>query len=146
MKKQIAWQKFEEIIQEQLKSPIVQMITDHHNEELEKYLGDDRDLLSEGLGEEGKLVSAKPLLAMPNDLGEEIYMSSAYQCWVGHTNFDLDREMDYAISRSPGVEKSTVYTRYRFVVGFGKVFDADTAKNEIAKRLGVPEGRSGLLF
>ena len=145
MKRQIGWQKFEETVDDQLKSPIVRMITDHHNSEIERFFGDDSDIVSDMEGEE-KIVSAKPMIAVPTDVGNEIYMSSAYDCWVGHVNFSLNEELDEKIAKAYGVEASKVYTRYRFVIGVGRLFNASKVKTAVEKSLGIAPEQTGLLF
>lgn len=46
-----------------------------------------------------------------------------FKFWTGHANFNITRELALLISRIPGVETLNIWTRYRFRIGIGKLFD-----------------------
>jgi len=152
MQKKILWQKFEDLIEEQFKSPIVKMITDHHNNEVQKLLEQEMspndDFLSNEFEEmERERITTKPMLAMPNDISNEIYLSSSYDCWVGHANFDITEKMMMQINKVHGVEALKIITRYRFFVGAGRAFEFSDVRKGIEETLGKGEnfesGNSG---
>lgn len=64
-------------------------------------------------------------------------MSSAYNIWIGHANFDLTAKAIEKIGRFPGVEVLKIISRYRFVIGFGRAFlkieDEDKSKQNERK-------------
>jgi len=45
-----------------------------------------------------------------------------FDCWVGHTNFEITHKMKDAISAIEGVELLSVLSRYRFFIGIGRMF------------------------
>ena len=144
MKKTILWQKFEDLIEEQFKSPIVKMITEYQNEQIqqtkEQEKLDDMFNFNDFDDEfEREHITTKPVIAMPNDISNEIYLSSSYDCWVGHTNFDLTEEMMMLINEVHGVEALKVITRYRFFVGAGRAFEFSYVRAGIEEILGKDE-------
>ena len=56
--------------------------------------------------------------------------SKIFNFWIGHTNFNLSKKIANIIEKTDGVETLDVFTRYRFRIGIGKVFeDRDVMKN-----------------
>ena len=45
-----------------------------------------------------------------------------FDCWIGHTNFDITTFVKDQIELTPGVEALIILTRYRFFIGIGKLF------------------------
>lgn len=45
-----------------------------------------------------------------------------FDCWLGHTNFDITDFVQNYIESTPGVEVLVILTRYRFFLGVGKLF------------------------
>jgi hypothetical protein len=58
--------------------------------------------------------------------------SRLFNFWVGHTNFDV-RDCTAQIAAVPGVEDLNVWTRYRFRVCIGKMFDEGEVLSDIEK-------------
>lgn len=71
-------------------------------------------------------VMMTPLGIMPLNL---LSTSEIFNFWVGHTNFNLTKNIADTIEHSEGVETLDIITRYRFRIGIGKVFiDRDVMK------------------
>lgn len=126
--KKIGWQKYEDYIEKQLSSPalnnIIQSIISMHRgvsdedndeEEIEDddYEDDDKN--------EFKIIS--PFLPLTNQLVEDISTLSVFDCWIGHTNFDITQQIKNILDTIPGIEFLKIYSRYRFFIGIGKMFD-----------------------
>lgn len=61
---------------------------------------------------------------------ENTASSKIFNFWVGHTNFNLSKKVVDIIENADGVETLDVFTRYRFRIAIGKVFDdAQVMKN-----------------
>tara|TARA_Y100000034_G_scaffold124865_1_gene173599 strand:- start:1017 stop:1625 length:609 start_codon:yes stop_codon:yes gene_type:complete len=45
-----------------------------------------------------------------------------FDCWLGHTNFDITDSIKNKIESIAGVEVLVILTRYRFFIGVGKLF------------------------
>lgn len=54
-----------------------------------------------------------------------------FKFWVGHTNFELSLEAARAIEEEPGVESLDIYTRYRFRLGVGRLFNDEAVKKAV---------------
>jgi hypothetical protein len=69
-----------------------------------------------------------------------------FNFWIGHTNFDIDEQVSKKICETPGVEVFNVWTRYRFRLGIGKVFQdrevmADIDRMLTNRRFGINQQR-----
>jgi hypothetical protein len=73
-------------------------------------------------------VIATPMGLIPYN--EYTASSKIFNFWIGHTNFNLSKKIANIIEKTDGVETLDVFTRYRFRIGIGKVFeDRDVMKN-----------------
>ena len=135
----IAWQKYEDYLEKQITSPalvnILQSITsmnapivnmDEEEEEDEDYV--------DVIGEEGSKIAA-PILPITNQLIEDISMLSSFDCWIGHTNFDITHEIKNKLDKTPGVEVLKILSRYRFFIGVRKLFNFKNVRKDIEKNI-----------
>jgi hypothetical protein len=113
----IVWQKwFDPFGHDDL--PLENPIDEEDNDDLKDYSSkEDTASLKEG-----------PLKAIITPMGlipytENTASSKIFNFWVGHTNFNLSRKVVDIIETSDGVETLDVFTRYRFRIAIGKVFD-----------------------
>ena len=58
-----------------------------------------------------------------------------FNFWLGHTNFDLTEKVCYMIEGSEGIETLDIFTRYRFRIGVGKLFDAGIVMSQISNKI-----------
>lgn len=73
-------------------------------------------------------VIATPMGLIPYN--EYTASSKIFNFWIGHTNFNLSKKIVSIIEKTDGVETLDVFTRYRFRIGIGKVFeDRDVMKD-----------------
>lgn len=92
---------------------------------------DDSQFLDE---EEEEDEAIKPIRAIATPMGiipynEVTAPSHLFNFWVGHTNFNLSKNIVSVIERSDGVEILDIFSRYRFRIGVGKCFsDSETMK------------------
>lgn len=90
-------------------------------------------------GEE-KSISVRPVVASAVGLVPiTIYgkLTDNFDFWVGHSNFNISKQMIGEIERVPGVETLDIATRYRFRVGVGKAFNNEVVRENIGILLGV---------
>ena len=45
-----------------------------------------------------------------------------FDCWIGHTNFEITYPIQDSIEKIEGVEMLVILSRYRFLIGIGKLF------------------------
>lgn len=131
MKNKIGWQKYEDVVEQNLSSPILEIISnnimsatkniseDHYEEEYEE------ELVQNDLGLENSIIPLSPQLL------EEISMLSNFDCWMGHTNFDITPKIRETLDNVEGVELLKICSRYRFFIGIGRMFDF----KEVRKRI-----------
>lgn len=55
-------------------------------------------------------------------LDDDLNPYKEFEFWVGHTNFDITGSIEDIINTTPGVEALQLISRYRFVIGIGKLF------------------------
>lgn len=82
----------------------------------------------------------KPLKAIATPMGiipytENTASGKIFNFWIGHTNFNISNDVVSTIENTEGVETLDVFTRYRFRIGIGKVFDESKVKTTIAKNI-----------
>jgi hypothetical protein len=63
------------------------------------------------------------------------YISNNFSLWVGHTNFDITKSVAETIEKVDGVETLEIYSRYRFRVAIGKMFDFQEVRLAIENEL-----------
>jgi hypothetical protein len=62
---------------------------------------------------------------------ENTASNKIFNFWVGHTNFNLNLPVCKLIEDAEGVETLDVFTRYRFRIGVGKLFDDKSIMRDI---------------
>ena len=64
-------------------------------------------------------------------INENSITGKLYKMWVGHCNFDITKDISNIIEKVAGVEILRVWTRYRFWIGVGNLFDDNVVHQEI---------------
>ena len=137
MKKfKIGWQKYEDVIESQINSPIIEKIQQvvqarydgvTNIEDLE---GLDEETLAE-LELQQQLTSQPVMISLDDEMATEINIASNFDCWVAHTNFNLTEKIKNQLDKIEGVELLKIYSRYRFLVGVGRMFDFKDVRRKI---------------
>lgn len=140
--RKIGWQKYEDYIEKQLTSPILtnilqniastalQNIDEDEDEEDEE----DEDYL-DNLNDDKNIKTITPLLPITNQLIDDVSMLASFDCWIGHTNFDITHSIKNTLNKIPGVEILKIFSRYRFFIGVGKMFDFKDVRQYIEDAL-----------
>jgi hypothetical protein len=81
-------------------------------------------------------LNQKPVRAIATPMGlipytENTASGKIFNFWVGHTNFSITKSIADTIEIIDGVETLDIFTRYRFRIGIGKIFDASKVMKEI---------------
>ena len=134
-KNKIGWQKYEDLLEKQINSPLIDMVAASIlkpisiNKEMD-YPPDYQEIQEEIEGyQEPDMSSA--FSAMPEDLSNEIQMITNFDCWLGHTNFNISKSVKDRLENIRGVEVLKICSRYRFFVGIGRMFDFSDVRKEI---------------
>ena len=61
--------------------------------------------------------------------------SKIFNFWTGHTNFDITPYIGGIIEQTEGIETLDIFTRYRFRIAIGKLFDAKSVMLDVNDRV-----------
>jgi hypothetical protein len=75
------------------------------------------------------------MIPMSSKLVEDAMMITNFDCWLGHTNFDITPDIKKALDKTEGVELLKVMSRYRFFIGVGKMFEFAKVRKSIETEL-----------
>ena len=133
-KKKIGWQKYEDLIEKQMSSPllktIIQQMIVYSEEEEEEDEYEDMEAYKQA-----NATINMPILPISKELMDDMAMLSNFDCWIGHANFDITKEIKSRLNKTEGVELLKVLSRYRFFVGIGKMFDFKEVRKNIEKNI-----------
>jgi len=122
MDKKIGWQKYEDVIQTEMYSPIASMILEELNPELDEM---------QELEDEEDVSQAQESFLVPKNFYETIALMSRFDCWIGHTNFNITTSIKDKLNEVDGIEVLNVISRYRFFIGIGKMFKFSEVRKDI---------------
>lgn len=134
--KKIGWQKYETFLEDQVSSTFLaelikksfsQMIEE--DEDVEEYSQYEEDPQESS---EKKILQMIPI---SDKLVEEAIITANFDCWVGHTNFDITHEIKNTLDAIDGIEVLKVMSRYRFFIGIGKMFEFKNVRKSIEKKI-----------
>jgi hypothetical protein len=74
---------------------------------------------------------------MTPELLQSIKISGNFNCWFGHTNFDITKSVAEKLDKVEGIELLKVITRYRFLIGVGKAFSFANVRLNLENSLEV---------
>ena len=121
-KLKIGWQKYEDLIEKQLSSPMLSNImrTIIQNNAISEIDDeeDDSDIEYEDIS-----IGKSLIFPVSQQLLEDVTMLSNYDCWIGHTNFDITPIVKDKLDKISGIEVLKICSRYRFFIGIGNMFD-----------------------
>ena len=127
--RKIGWQKYEDNIEDQMNSPLTKLLMtnflSYENEE---------EAQEENFSEEENRPNTL-ILTVSNQIAEQIQLVSNFDCWIGHTNFNLTEDIKRKINKIEGVEILKIYSRYRFFIGIGKMFNFTEVRKNIEAEL-----------
>ena len=72
-----------------------------------------------------------------SQLYDKMSVLNQFECWMGHTNFDITKNVQRTLEKTEGVELLVVTSRYKFFVGIGKLFDFRSVRRDIENDLCV---------
>ena len=82
----------------------------------------------------------KPTRVIMTPLGiipytENTASNKIFNFWIGHCNFDLTPAISKIINTYPGIETLDIFTRYRFRIAIGKLFDAGDVMSSLNDKI-----------
>lgn len=126
----IGWQKYEDVMEKQLSCPILKTVMKNivnQNAGIDDTEKDYEDEIEQDdIDTNGHL----GIIPMSEELLREVTILSNFDCWMGHTNFDITPTIKEKLNNVQGVEVLKICSRYRFFVGVGTMFNfRDVRKN-----------------
>jgi hypothetical protein len=128
--KKIGWQKYEDMLEQQLHSPLLQAL----------YEAMTPDMNGEEEFDEEDIYPQDQMIQIDPKMMENVTLTSNFDCWMGHTNFNITPEIKEELNKVDGVEILKICSRYRFFVGVGKMFDFSNVRRSIENTLSVKDG------
>jgi len=119
MGRKIGWQKYEDVIQSEMYSPMANILIDDLASEIEEQYDDEDEM------------QGQETLFVPRNFYETIALMSRFDCWIGHTNFNITTSIKNKLNEVDGIEVLNVTSRYRFFIGIGKMFKFSDVRKDI---------------
>jgi len=117
-------------------------------EELEDFLEEEDKFLSyEDKEEEDKTIESplkskttKQIRVIATPMGiipfnENTASGKIFNFWIGHTTFDITKNIADIIETTSGVETLDIFTRYRFRIAVGKAFSDSEVMRDINNKI-----------
>ena len=135
-KNKIGWQKYEDLLEQQINSPLIDMVAQAILKPMSanvqaEYLNQYEEEQEEAYQQHESTEMGSVFAGMPEDLSNEIQMISNFDCWLGHTNFNITKSVKERLENVRGVEVLKICSRYRFFIGIGRMFDFSEVRKEI---------------
>lgn len=135
-KQKIGWQKYEDVLETRLQSPLMGQLY----RSLANVIAQDSDL--DPLEEEDFAFETQDeapvdpvMINIDQDLSNDIVLVTNFDCWLGHTNFNLTEDIKTTLNAIDGVEVLKICSRYRFFIGVGKMFDFSEVRKNIENEI-----------
>ena len=122
--KKIAWEKWDDDLVEE------ELVDDFYEISDEKE-DDDVNLAIEALEFMSRIPKLVTTPAGMAQLHDKMSVLNQFECWMGHTNFDITKGVQRTLEKTEGVELLVVTSRYRFFMGIGKLFDFRSVRKTI---------------
>ena len=119
MGRKIGWQKYEDVIQSEMYSPMANILIDDLASEFEDQYDEEEEM------------QGQETLFVPRNFYETIDLMSRFDCWIGHTNFNITTSIKNKLNEVDGIEVLNVTSRYRFFIGIGKMFKFSDVRKDI---------------
>jgi len=136
MKREIGWQKYEMLLEEQVTSPFLSELLKHTMNSLSTVEDkEDVEITYEDISEDGVEEVDPIVLPINSKLIEDALLVTNFDCWIAHTNFDITEKIKKTLDNIEGVEILKVMSRYRFFIGVGKMFKFQHVRGTIEEKL-----------
>lgn len=135
MKKKIGWQKYEDVIEQSMSSPVLQSLIDQAQERINAENDEMGETHEYDEDQDTKSNLNMAMIPISQQLIEDMTMLSNFECWMAHTNFDITNRIREELNKTDGVELLKICSRYRFFIGVGKMFKFSDVRKNIEDKL-----------
>lgn len=129
---QICWQKYEDVLESQVNSPLLDRL---YKAAASKLFDDTEEHIDDTSYDREETEEEQSFFMLDKDFSAEIMLATNYDCWLGHTNFNITENIKKKLNEVEGVEVLKVCSRYRFFIGVGRMFDFADVRGNIEKTL-----------
>tara|TARA_R100000008_G_C3584949_1_gene171479 strand:+ start:835 stop:1266 length:432 start_codon:yes stop_codon:yes gene_type:complete len=137
----IGWQKYEDVLEGQVNNTLAEQLYESVLRSMEKYQEvedlDVEDYKYASGGDESPQEYTQ--ITLDKDFSKEILLATNYDCWIGHTNFNITPEIKDNLDDIDGVEVLKICTRYRFFLGIGRMFKFSDVRKDIENQLNIKD-------
>tara|TARA_R100001244_G_scaffold131750_1_gene105655 strand:- start:660 stop:1109 length:450 start_codon:yes stop_codon:yes gene_type:complete len=136
----IGWQKYEDVIESQISSPLLDRIYQSMSEMINEYQikdSNENGIDMETQMQSGELDQQPLMLNLDESISTEIALANNFDCWVAHTNFNLTESIKNELDKVEGIEILKIFSRYRFLIGVGKMFAFKDVRKTVETKLGT---------
>jgi hypothetical protein len=128
--KKIAWEKWDDdLVEEEIVDEFYEINDSKEDEDL--------NLAMEALEFMSRIPKLVSTPAGMSQLYDKMSVLNQFECWMGHTNFDITKNVQRTLEKTEGVELLVVTSRYKFFLGIGKLFDFRSVRRDIENDLCV---------
>lgn len=131
IKKKIGWQKYEDVIESQIDSPLLDALFQKIHSASGVGVEDKDDNFYNSMDDEESEQKNQIMIPLDNRLVENITLAQNFECWLAHTNFNITKEIRNKLNRTEGVELLKICSRYRFFIGIGRMFSFKEVRKNI---------------
>ena len=132
-KLKIGWQKYEDLIEQQMSSPLIDLLVSKMKESMQEDAGEEDYYKQEEAQEDTQ--NNLSLFPISQQIIDDIAILSNFDCWMGHTNFDITPEIKDKLNKIRGIELLKICSRYRFFVGIGRMFNFKDVRKVIDEEI-----------
>jgi len=147
-RQQIGWQKYEDMLEQQMQSPLLNSLyktfyeniydeeditSNFTDEEIEELIESQRE--QNPSSDQEPPVTENIILPVDDSLVQSVNLTASFDCWMGHTNFNITEGVKDKLNATEGIEALKILSRYRFFVGIGKMFDFKDVRREIEQTI-----------
>ena len=136
MKKlKIGWQKYEDFVEKQVSSPIIENMIDKMTQSQQKLEGEEQEEEYLEQSYESEEETNPVMIPMTARFYEDMSLLSTYDCWLGHTNFNITPVIKGELDKIDGIEVLKICSRYRFFIGIGQMFKFQDVRKQIEENI-----------
>ena len=128
LEKKLAWEPWDE-------DSLEQEIVENFYEVNESMDEEDEGLVNDALLFLDRIPSLVTTPMGMYQLHDKMSVINQFDCWTGHTNFNITTSVQEAIEKVDGVELLSIQSRYRFFLGVGKLFSFSDVRVDIEKAI-----------
>jgi hypothetical protein len=136
----IVWQKWSDPLGEDDLDLIPEEETNTSDDVSGIFYDDEGNAIDVDPASEGMEFFKKPTKVIVTPMGIIPYIDNTasnkiFNFWIGHTNFDLNNGICKLIELHRGIETLDIFTRYRFRIGIGKLFEGGDIMSSISEEI-----------